>query len=161
MTHKVRSNTLLPSLSNLSPMMNVLENTLLGMLDDVYNGPEFSAGFNYPKFNAFKYMPDGSVHYELVIDIAVPFVEENDLTIDARDGDNVVVISAKAHQEEGVPDSYYFVRQVPRSAFRQEFTINKDYSVKEMDAKLENGVLRLTFPSNQTAEPKPRRIKIG
>lgn len=88
--------------------------------------------------------------------------EQVDVTLD----NSVLTITAERSEEtsngnggEGAKRTDYLLRERRYNRFQRSFTLPNTVDSSSVDAKLENGVLRLTL--NKRQETKPRKIAIG
>jgi HSP20 family protein len=77
--------------------------------------------------------------------------ENLDITLD----NNTLIISGKVDNKTG--DSYEYQEFELRN-YKRSFVVNEEMNTKDIDAKLENGVLTLHIPKSE--KTKPRKIEI-
>ena len=88
----------------------------------------------------------------------MPGVKADDLTIDLRD--NTLTLSADTAPVENADEDDILVEYQSGRYYRQ-FTLGEMINQNEIDAKLSDGVLRLTLPKVEKATPKKIAIKTG
>ena len=88
----------------------------------------------------------------------MPGVKADDLTIDLRD--NTLTLSADTAPVENADEDNILVEYHSGSYYRQ-FTLGEMINQDEIDAKLYDGVLRLTLPKVEKATPKKITVKTG
>ena len=88
----------------------------------------------------------------------MPGVKADDLTIDLRD--NTLTLSADTAPVENADEDNILVEYQSGSYYRQ-FTLGEMINQDEIDAKLNDGVLRLTLPKIEKATPKKITVKTG
>lgn len=100
---------------------------------------------------------DEGDHYELEADL--PGFDKKDIKLDIN-GD-VLQISAERHSEHEEKDKKGKYVRCERSygSYRREFDLSGVKS-DEIDAKYENGVLKLTLPKKEEQAPASRRLEI-
>jgi HSP20 family molecular chaperone IbpA len=88
----------------------------------------------------------------------MPGVNADDLTIDLRD--NTLTLSADTAPVENAEADDILVEYQSGRYYRQ-FTLGEIINQEEIDAKLNDGVLRLTLPKVEKATPKKITVKTG
>ena len=86
----------------------------------------------------------------------MPGVKADDLTIDLRD--NTLTLSADTAPVENAEVDDILVEYQSGRYYRQ-FTLGEMINQEEIDAKLNDGVLRLTLPKVEKAAPKKITVK--
>jgi HSP20 family molecular chaperone IbpA len=86
----------------------------------------------------------------------LPGVRPEDLNIDLRD--NTLTISGEIFPVEGGDEEDILIEYETGKYYRQ-FTLSEVIAQDKIDAKLTNGVLRLTLPKVEKA--KPRKITVA
>ncbi len=120
---------------------------LASILDNVTRS---DGGSSYPPYNIEKTDDD-----TYRITIAVAGFADNELTIEARDGQ--LVISGKKTEEE--EDSNFLHRGIATRAFEKRFQL-ADH-VRATDAVTENGLLHVDLVREVPEALKPRKIEIA
>ena len=96
---------------------------------------------------------------EYVIDVELPGIDKKDVTLDLRDG--YLVISA--HREHNVNEDNkkenYIRRERSYGSFSRSFYVG-DIKEKDIDAKLENGILQIIVPKSHESLDSSSRIEI-
>jgi HSP20 family molecular chaperone IbpA len=88
----------------------------------------------------------------------MPGVKANDLTIDLRD--NTLTLSADIAPVDNSDEEAVLVEYETGRYYRQ-FTLSEIINQGNIDAKLNDGVLRLTLPKVEKATPKKIAVKTG
>ena len=88
----------------------------------------------------------------------MPGVAADEVTIDLRDG--VLTISGNVKPWEGPEETDVLVEFEIGKYYRQ-FTLSDAIDQDKIDAKLQDGVLRLTLPKAQKAVPRQIAVKAG
>ena len=86
----------------------------------------------------------------------MPGVKAKDLTIDLRD--NVLTIAGDIAPFENVDEHDLFIEYEVGKYYRQ-FTLSEVIAQDKIDAKLSDGVLRLTLPKAEKAIPKKITVR--
>ncbi len=93
---------------------------------------------------------------EITLLADMPSVAVDDLTIDLREG--VLTLSGDVKPWEGPEETDVLVEFETGKYYRQ-FTLSDAIDQDKIDAKLEDGVLRLTLPKAQEAVPRQIAVK--
>jgi HSP20 family protein len=101
-------------------------------------------------------------HYE--VEVAAPGMTKKDFNLEL-DG-NILTISSErqSQREENENESErYSLREFSYQSFQRTFTLQKEVvDVEKIEAKYENGILRLLIPKKEEARQKPpRQIQIA
>ena len=91
-----------------------------------------------------------------VLEVDLPGVAKDDLKIEVES--NVLSIEAARKNERSEDLHEIHVERAWNARFLRRFTLGKEVESDTIEAKLENGVLRLTVPKREKA--LPRRISI-
>ena len=94
------------------------------------------------------------------LELAVPGVKKDDFTVEVDN--DVLTISSEMKSENEETQDNYTRKEFSYSSFRRAFTLPDTVDGSKIDAKYEDGILKLTLPKKQEALPKPKRlISIG
>lgn len=88
---------------------------------------------------------------ELVVEAHLPNFEQKDVNIQVEDGG--LVISAEKHEKEEDKDKKYVVRE-SSSSFYRRIALPKRANTDDINAHLDDGVLKVTVPLIPLPEPK-------
>jgi len=95
---------------------------------------------------------------EITLLADMPGVEANDITIDLQDG--VLTLSGDVKPWKGAEESDVLTEFEIGKYYRQ-FTLSDAIDQDKINAKLEDGVLRLTLPKAQKAVPRQITVTAG
>ena len=95
---------------------------------------------------------------EITLLADMPGVKADDLTIDIRD--NTLTLSADVAPVDGTDEVDILVEYESGRYYRQ-FTLGELINQENIDAKLNDGVLRLSLPKVEKATPKKITVKTG
>lgn len=93
--------------------------------------------------------------YVLLADM--PGVKEEDLDISLHN--NVLTISGHRAAEQRQENETYYLYERQYGSFSRSFSLPEEANSEEIQANLENGVLRVNI--GKRAETKPRKISVG
>lgn len=91
----------------------------------------------------------------LVVEAHLPNFEQDDVNIEVENGN--LIISAERHEKEEDKSKQYVVRE-SSSSFYRRIALPKRADTDKIDARLEDGVLKLLIPVEPL--PKPKKIAI-
>lgn len=92
---------------------------------------------------------------ELIVEAHLGQFEDKDVDVSLDKG--VLTISAEKHEKEEDKDKKYVLRE-SSSSFYRRIRLPERAQADQIDAHMENGLLRITVPLE--ALPEPKRIKI-
>ncbi|WP_276875299.1 Hsp20/alpha crystallin family protein [Chryseobacterium joostei] len=93
------------------------------------------------------------------VEVAAPGMQKEDFKI-TLDG-NLLTISSSKEEREEENDGNFTRKEFSYQSFQRSFELAKDVVDDEnIEAKYENGVLRLTIPKKESATQSPRLIEI-
>lgn len=99
-------------------------------------------------------------HKDYQIELAAPGLEKNDFKVEIQD--DVLSISAEKKEEKKEEDKNFRRREFSYNSFCRSFTLPDNLITEKIDAKYENGVLRLTLPKKEVTISKPtKQIKVS
>jgi HSP20 family molecular chaperone IbpA len=95
---------------------------------------------------------------EITLLADIPGVKADDLTIDLRD--NTLTLAGDIAPVENADEEDILIEYETGRYYRQ-FTIGELINQKEIDAKLHDGVLRLSLPKVEKATPRKITVQAG
>ncbi|MEJ2731186.1 MAG: Hsp20/alpha crystallin family protein [Deltaproteobacteria bacterium] len=95
---------------------------------------------------------------EITLLADMPGVKADDLTIDLRD--NTLTLSAETTPVD-TSDEQDIIVEYETGKYYRQFTLSEIIDQKAIDAKLNDGVLRLSLPKVEKATPKKITVKTG
>lgn len=137
-----RNNLFFPSLMNdfISP--------------DWFGGTDKWTNTSMPAVN----IKDNTEGFEL--ELAVPGMKKDDFTVEIDN--DLLTISSEVNTENEEKEDNYTRKEFSFTSFKRAFTLPETVDGSKIDAKYEDGILKLTLPKKQEALPKPKRmIEIG
>lgn len=92
------------------------------------------------------------------VEMAAPGLRKEDFKVEL-DGNNLTIGSEWQNEEETKEGERYTRREFSYQSFQRTFTLPKNVvDVDQINAKYENGVLRLVIPKREEAKQKPPRM---
>ena len=93
-----------------------------------------------------------------LVEMAAPGMEKNDFKVEL-DGNLLTITSEKQNQNEVKEGERYSRREFSYQSFQRSFQLPKDVvDAEKIEAKYENGVLRLLIPKKEEAKPRPPKM---
>ncbi len=96
---------------------------------------------------------------EYMVSLAAPGLKKDDFHI-AIDG-NMLTISSEKEENKEEKDKMFTRKEYNYSSFSRSFTLPEEINKEKIDAKYEDGVLRLTLPRKEEArKPLAKQITV-
>lgn len=113
-------------------------------------------GVNVPSVN-IKETPK-----EYILEVAAPGLERKDFNIEVDNRTLTISAEKEEKKEEKSEDNGYSRREYSFNSFSRSFTLPEDTKEGNIDAKYENGILKLTLPkSKESASKTVKRIEVS
>ena len=93
------------------------------------------------------YEKGGRVHIEL----DVPGFNKEDVKVDLDDG--ILTIAATKHEDKEEKEKNYYRKERLFGSFKRQFNVG-NVKENEIDAKFNNGVLKISFPKEEQKQSK-------
>lgn len=93
------------------------------------------------------YEKGGKVHIEL----DVPGFNKEDVKVDLDDG--ILTIVATKHEDKEEKEKNYYRKERSFGSFKRQFNVG-NVKENEIDAKFNNGVLKISFPKEEQKQSK-------
>jgi HSP20 family protein len=97
---------------------------------------------------------DNTENFEL--ELAVPGMKKDDFSVEIDN--DVLTISSEVQTENEENKDNYTRKEFSVTSFKRAFTLPDTVDGAKIDAKYEDGILRLILPKKQEALPKPKRM---
>lgn len=92
------------------------------------------------------------------VEMAAPGMRREDFKVEL-DGNNLTISSEMQNEQEEKEGERYTRREFSYQSFQRTFTLPRNVvDVDQINAKYENGVLRLLIPKREEAKQKPPRM---
>ncbi|MTE25709.1 Hsp20/alpha crystallin family protein [Winogradskyella ouciana] len=135
--------------------------SLSSWMDDIFNksfGNEFVSNFNtgitLPAVNVL----DNDDEY--IVEMAVPGLKKSDF--DVNIDNQLLSISAESNTENEDTNENYTRREFGYSSFKRTFSLPETVETDKIEAKYEEGILKVMLPKRDEAKKKPlKQIKIS
>ena len=97
---------------------------------------------------------------EFSIELSAPGFSKNDFKVNVAD--DVLTISAEKQEETKEENERFTRKEFSYNSFTRSFVLPKSASGEKIDAKYENGVLKLALPKKEEAKTSPKKeIKVS
>jgi HSP20 family protein len=94
------------------------------------------------------------------IELAVPGLERKDFKVEVKD--DVLTVSAEKQEEKHEEDKNYRMKEFSYSSFYRSFNLPSNLIADKIDAKYDNGVLKIILPKKEVTVSKPaKQIKVA
>ena len=124
------------------------------MLDDFFTDPWFSARREHEGFKLDVQKKDK----EYLIEAELPGVKKEEISLEMNDGTLTISVNREESKEEEDKEKNYIHKERRTSSMSRSVYVG-DADAKDIHAKLDNGVLKVTLPMKAPAE-KTSRIEI-
>lgn len=97
---------------------------------------------------------------EYKVELAAPGLEKKDFKISVEN--NMLIISSEKEEEKKEEKKNYTRKEFSYSSFSRSFQLPEDVLADKIDAKYENGVLKLSVPKKEVTVAKAKKeIKVS
>jgi HSP20 family protein len=130
------------------------------LFDDFFNADLFNwNNSNYSNTNTTipaVNIKESAENYE--VEVAAPGMTKNDFKVEL-DGNMLTISSERINQKEESDNERYTRKEFSYQSFQRNFTLQKNVvDTDKIQAKYENGLLRLLIPKKEEAKQKPSRL---
>ena len=134
-------------------------NPLPGLFEDFFSRDLFdwnlsnqsNTGTTIPAVN----IKETNDHFE--VEVAAPGMKKEDFKVELNN--NVLSIRSERQEENEQKEERFNRREFSYQSFQRTFHLAKDVvDAENIQAKYENGVLKLTIPKREEVKPKPSRL---
>jgi len=126
------------TLAKVSERMPLFFDDFLKPLNDWFDGGSFTRTLNVPAVNIIEHKD----YYQ--VSMAVPGMKKDDFNIDV-DG-NLLTISSEKEENKEEKEKLYTRKEYNYSSFSRSFTLPEEINAEKIEAKYEEGVLKLSLP---------------
>jgi HSP20 family protein len=136
------------------------DSLLPGLFDDFFKRDLFNWGnINFSDTNTTipaVNIKEATDRYE--VDVAAPGMSKKDFRVEL-DGNTLTISSEKNENEQQKEEDFYARREFSYESFHRTFNLEKNVvDLDKIQAKYENGLLRLVIPKKEEAKQKPARL---
>ncbi|MEM0519407.1 MULTISPECIES: Hsp20/alpha crystallin family protein [Aequorivita] len=131
----------------------ILDNLLFDNKLDVFNNNYET--FSIPAVNIIENLTN------FVLEIAVPGFQKENFTIEAEEDTLKVSSKTIETKEETDTETRYTRREFNYSNFERSFTLPETIKIEDIQAKYENGVLKITLPKLEEKKAFKKMVEIS
>ncbi|MER3317689.1 MAG: Hsp20/alpha crystallin family protein [Allomuricauda sp.] len=124
------------------------------LMNDVMNPDWFGGTEKWNTSVPAVNIKDNTESFEL--ELAVPGMKKDDFTVEIDN--DVLTISSEVETVNEENKENYTRKEFSFTSFKRAFTLPETVDGSKIDAKYEDGILKLTLPKKQEALPKPKRL---
>ncbi|MBX2895746.1 MAG: Hsp20/alpha crystallin family protein [Cyclobacteriaceae bacterium] len=137
--------------SSLPSLVN--DGFLSGLLDDRFFDSDWMKRMeNVPAVNVVETEKD------FEIEMAAPGLDKKDFNITVENG--VLSITCEKKTETQEDKKNYMRKEYNYKGFSRSFTLPENIKTEKVDARYENGILKLVLPKTVEAKVKPKAIEV-
>jgi HSP20 family protein len=135
------------------------------IMDNFFNNDRFLLDFNgsFPDITFDNLLPDANIvehKNEFQIELAAPGLDKKDFNIEIKNG--ILSISAEKEEESKTEDKNYLTKEFSYNSLYRSFTLPDSIKPEKIDAKYENGILKVILPKSEVSISEPsKQIKVG
>jgi HSP20 family protein len=135
------------------------------IMDNFFNNDRFLLDFNgsFPDITFDNLLPDANIvehKNEFQIELAAPGLDKKDFNIEIKNG--ILSISAEKEEESRTEEKNYLTKEFSYNSLYRSFTLPDSIKPEKIDAKYENGILKILLPKSDVSISEPsKQIKVG
>lgn len=134
--------------------------TLSGIMDDIFNGKFINKDFATSDFfGAHAPVNIRETKDAYVLDVVAPGFEKGDFKINL-DG-QTLTISSEKKTEQKEENEKQIRREFSFRSFSRSFTLDENVDADKINAKYDNGVLKLTLPKKEAKQEAAKEIIVA
>ena len=92
------------------------------------------------------------------IEVAAPGFKKNEFTVSVENG--ILTVTGKTERENEEKDKNYTRKEFTRRTFTKSFTLPEDVLAEDVEAKYEDGVLKMMLKKSEKALPPKKEVII-
>lgn len=97
---------------------------------------------------------------QFTIELAAPGFKKEDFQVEIED--DMLTISGKMEEEKKEENDRYTRKEYGYQSFSRSFTLPANSESEKMDARYENGILKIVLPKKESARVKPKKaVKVS
>ncbi|MGX5820555.1 Hsp20/alpha crystallin family protein [Chitinophaga lutea] len=134
--------------------------TLTGLMDDIFNGKFINRDFVPAEFfGAHAPVNIRETKDAYLLDVSAPGFDKADFKINL-DG-QTLTISTEKKSEEKVENEKQIRREFTYRSFSRSFTLDESVDAEKINAKYDNGVLKVTLPKKEAKQDTVKEITVA
>jgi HSP20 family protein len=97
---------------------------------------------------------------DFIFELAAPGLERKDFNIELDN--HVLTISSEKEEKKDEKENGYYRKEYSFNSFKRSFTLPENVKEANIDAKYENGILKVVVPKvKETISQAPKKIAVG
>ncbi|MGV3632235.1 MAG: Hsp20/alpha crystallin family protein [Bacteroidota bacterium] len=136
---------------------NENENFVPTLFADIFDNAKFF-GKNWLEKEFGQSMPAVNIketNKEFNLEFAVPGFSKNDFKVNVED--NVLTITAEKEEEKNEENKRFTRREFFYNSFSRSFTLPENVDPDQIDAKYNDGILKLSVPKKEATKTLPKK----
>jgi HSP20 family protein len=144
---------MLPAPERFASMMNWFEDEMEGAVAKFFG--EDGGALSTERFLPRTDMVESETGFEVTVDL--PGLKPEEVSVEIRNGN--LWISGKREEEEETKERTYHRLERRHGEFRRVLSLPTAIEESKVEAKFENGVLRINLPKSEVAKPRHIEVK--
>lgn len=128
---------------------------LANLLNNVWRD-EFLTG-EYAQFVPAVNLSENETQFN--VELSAPGFDKNDFKIEINDG--VLTVSGKHEVEKEVKEKNFTRKEFNYGSFQRSFSLPQEVNEETIDAKYENGILKIALPKKEETKKATKEIKVA
>lgn len=131
----------------------LFQDDLFSRLDAVFNvfNPKTLKGSGYPRVNIY------NTENDTIVEATVPGLTKDNVKVDWAE--DILTISQKNVEKKEEQSKNYSLREIHQSSFSRSFTVKSDdYNIEQIEAKVENGILKIVVPFKNKQQQSTKKM---
>ena len=117
-----------------------------------FDGGLYGRTMNVPAVNIIEHKD------EYLVSLAVPGMKKDDFTIDVNG--NMLTISSEKEEHKEEKDKKFTRKEYNYSSFSRSFTLPEEINKEKIDARYEDGVLKIALPRKEEVKKNVKHISV-
>ena len=135
-----------PARNSFDSVVDNFLNTIPGIWNEGYSGINLAPVNIYEAANGFN------------LEVSVPGINKEDLKVNVDKG--LLTISYEKKEETKTEEYKTVRREFSNRSFKRSFTVNDQVDAENIQAKYENGVLKLFLPKKDQVKETPKQVVV-
>lgn len=96
---------------------------------------------------------------QYVVELSAPGFDKNDFKIEVNE--SILTVSGKHEAEKEVKEKNFTCKEFNYGSFQRSFSLPQEINEETIDAKYENGILKIALPKKEEVKKPAKEIKIS
>ncbi len=93
------------------------------------------------------------------VELSAPGFDKNDFKIELNDG--ILSVSGKHHTQTEAKEKNFTRKEFNFGSFQRSFSLPEEINQEAIDAKYENGILKIALPKKEESKKPAKEIKVS